>query len=69
MKNRDNDKVYKLVLTALMAALCYVAFTFLKFRSRLRAVILRHCISAMHSVFSQPCFLAADTVVWQVPWV
>ena len=30
MKNRDNDKVYKLVLTALMAALCYVAFTFLK---------------------------------------
>ena len=29
MKNRDNDKVYKLVLTALMAALCYVAFTFL----------------------------------------
>ena len=23
MKNRDNDKVYKLVLTALMAALCY----------------------------------------------
>ena len=30
MKNRDNDKVYKLVLTALMADLCYVAFTFLK---------------------------------------
>lgn len=30
MKNRDNDKVYKLVLMALMAALCYVAFTFLK---------------------------------------
>lgn len=30
MKNRENDKVYKLVLTALMAALCYVAFTFLK---------------------------------------
>ena len=30
MKNRDNDKVYKRVLTALMAALCYVAFTFLK---------------------------------------
>ena len=30
MKNRENDKIYKLVLTALMAALCYVAFTFLK---------------------------------------
>lgn len=30
MKNRENDKVYKLVLTALMASLCYVAFTFLK---------------------------------------
>ena len=30
MKNRENDKVYKLVLTALKAALCYVAFTFLK---------------------------------------
>ena len=28
MKNKENDKVYKLVLTALMAALCYVAFTF-----------------------------------------
>lgn len=30
MKNLDDNKVYKLVLTALMAALCYVAFTFLK---------------------------------------
>ncbi len=30
MDNQKNDKVYKLVLTGLMAALCYVAFTFLK---------------------------------------
>lgn len=30
MKNRNDNKVYKLTLTALMAALCYVAFTFLK---------------------------------------
>lgn len=30
MKNQQDDKVYKLVLTALMAALCYVAFAFLK---------------------------------------
>lgn len=30
MKNKIDDKVYKVVLTALMAALCYVAFTFLK---------------------------------------
>lgn len=30
MNNRNDDKVYKIVLTALMAALCYVAFTFLK---------------------------------------
>lgn len=30
MKNRSDDKVYKITLTALMAALCYVAFTFLK---------------------------------------
>ena len=30
MTNQKNDKVYKLVLTGLMAALCYVAFTFLK---------------------------------------
>jgi len=30
MEIRKNDKVYKLVLTALMAALCYVAFTYLK---------------------------------------
>ncbi len=30
MMERKNDKVYKVVLTALMAALCYVAFTFLK---------------------------------------
>lgn len=28
--NRDNEKVYKVVITGLMAALCYVAFTFLK---------------------------------------
>ena len=30
MTEQKNDKVYKAVLTALMAALCYVAFTFLK---------------------------------------
>lgn len=30
MKNKMDDKVYKIVLTALMAALCYVAFTFLQ---------------------------------------
>lgn len=30
MVQRENEKVYKIVLTALMAALCYVAFTFLK---------------------------------------
>lgn len=30
MKNPTDNKAYKLVLTALMAALCYVAFTFLK---------------------------------------
>lgn len=30
MNNQKTDSVYKIVLTALMAALCYVAFTFLK---------------------------------------
>ncbi len=30
MENRINSKAYQLALTALMAALCYVAFTFLK---------------------------------------
>ncbi|MDD3253740.1 MAG: ECF transporter S component [Lachnospiraceae bacterium] len=30
MENKTDNKVYKIVLTALMAALCYVAFTFLK---------------------------------------
>ncbi len=30
MDNQKNQKVYKIVLTALLAALCYVAFTFLK---------------------------------------
>lgn len=30
MENKGNDKVYKIALTALMTALCYVAFTFLK---------------------------------------
>lgn len=28
--NESNEKVYKIVITGLMAALCYVAFTFLK---------------------------------------
>ena len=28
--NETNEKVYKIVITGLMAALCYVAFTFLK---------------------------------------
>jgi len=30
MINQQNEKVYKIVITALMTALCYVAFTFLK---------------------------------------
>ena len=30
MKQRENDKLYKIVFTGLMAALCYVCFTFLK---------------------------------------
>lgn len=30
MENYKKDKVYKIALTALMTALCYVAFTFLK---------------------------------------
>ena len=30
MKNMTDNKVYRIVLTALLAALCYVAFTFLK---------------------------------------
>ena len=30
MKQRENYKLYKIVLTGLMAALCYVCFTFLK---------------------------------------
>lgn len=30
MKNMTDNKVYRIVLTALMASLCYVAFTFLK---------------------------------------
>ncbi len=30
MKQREHDKLYKIVLTGLMAALCYVCFTFLK---------------------------------------
>lgn len=30
MINQENEKVYKIVITGLMAALCYVAFTFLK---------------------------------------
>ncbi|MCI8660455.1 MAG: ECF transporter S component [Lachnospiraceae bacterium] len=30
MNTQRNDKVYKIALTALMTALCYVAFTFLK---------------------------------------
>lgn len=30
MMKKENEKVYKIVITGLMAALCYVAFTFLK---------------------------------------
>lgn len=30
MMKQENEKVYKVVITGLMAALCYVAFTFLK---------------------------------------
>lgn len=30
MFNEKNEKIYKIAVTALMAALCYVAFTFLK---------------------------------------
>lgn len=30
MINQQNEKIYKIVITALMAALCYVAFTYVK---------------------------------------
>ena len=30
MRRQENEKLYKIVLTGLMAALCYVCFTFLK---------------------------------------
>lgn len=68
MKNRDNDKVYKLVLTALMAALCYVAFTFLKIPiptpgGDTTALHIGNAFCVL-----QPCFSAAVTAVWQVPW-
>ena len=29
-RQMENDRVYKIVVTGLMAALCYVAFTYLK---------------------------------------
>lgn len=46
-----NEKVYKLTLTALMAALSYVVFTFLQIKIALPVVTLLPCILEMQSVY------------------
>ena len=46
-----NEKVYKLTLTALMAALSYVVFTFCRLRLHFRVVTLLPCILEMQSVY------------------
>lgn len=68
MKNMTDNKVYRIVLTALLAALCYVAFTFLKipiptFGGDYVALHIGNAFCVL-----QPCFWAACTEVWPVLW-
>ena len=66
MMERKNDKVYKVVLTALMAALCYVAFTFLK----IPIPTFGGDYVALHigNVFWQPCCWVVHTEGWPDLW-
>lgn len=57
-----HENIYKLTLTALMAALSYVIFTFLQIRLPCRVEMQLRFILAMLSVCWVHCLLAVYTV-------
>lgn len=63
----EHSKLYKIVLTGLMAALCYVCFAFLK----IPIPTIGGDFVALHvgtSAFSRPCFWGESTAGWPDPW-
>ena len=61
-----NEKIYKLTLAALMAALSYVVFTFLQIKITLPGGDATSSTSAMQSAYSQPFYSAEYMAVLQV---
>ena len=59
---KRNETVVKLAQTALMAALCFVSFTFLQIKIPLPY------ISAIPSACSGRSYWAAGTADWQARW-
>ena len=57
--NTQNNTVVKLAETALLAALCYVSFTFLQIKIRCRAETQHPFILEMLSAYLQHCFWVA----------
>ncbi len=66
---RKNDVFMKWVQTALLAALCFVSFTFYKSRYLCPEVTPRPCTSGMPSVYWPHCCWAADMEDWRGLWV
>ena len=65
---KRNETVVKLAQTALMAALCFVSFTFLQIKIPLPGETLRPSISAIPSACSGRSYWAAGTADWQARW-
>ena len=62
--NEKNNKVYKIALTGLMAALSYVVFTFLQIKITLPGGDATSIHLVMLSAFWVLCFLAAYMAAW-----
>lgn len=68
MTKNSHDKVLKLALTALFAALCYVIFTYLQIKIPMPGGDAASCIWEMPSVCWQLCCWADGTAAWPVLW-
>ena len=66
---KENEELYKVVITGLMAALCYVAFTFLKipiptFGGDIVAASYRKCFLCAGSTFAGRFLWRACRSTW-----
>ena len=63
--NKQNTTVMKLAETALLAALCYVSFTFLQIKIPVPGGDATSLTLEIPSVYLEHCFLAAGTAALQ----